>query len=83
MILYPIVITTKLNPIIGLIITLAIAFMVGCFTWPYIINTLLDILVNKPPAVTWWQGGLIGMVPGFGWPGIVGCLGIWMFSLFF
>lgn len=39
--------------------------VVGIFTWPYILNTLL-VLSGKTAEVVWWQGFLIGLVPIIG-----------------
>lgn len=40
-------------------------FLIGAWLWPYTINTWL-VYSGKPPAVEWWMGGLMGLVPGLG-----------------
>lgn len=44
---------------------IALFFAIGAFCWPYTINTWL-VYSGKPPAIEWWMGGLIGLVPGIG-----------------
>lgn len=48
-----------------LTILVGIAFTVGALLWPYTINTWL-IYSGRPPAIEWWMGGLMGLVPGLG-----------------
>lgn len=42
-----------------------VSALIGVFTWPYTINTWL-LFVHKDPAIVWWQGLLLGFVPGLG-----------------
>lgn len=39
--------------------------VVGGVCWPYVINTWL-VYAGKEPTVTFWQGFLVGLVPGLG-----------------
>ncbi len=48
-----------------LMIIAAFAFCLGSWLWPYTINTWLAY-AGKPPAIEWWMGGLMGLVPGIG-----------------
>lgn len=51
---------------VGVIIIFAIIlFTIGAILWPYTINTWL-VYTDKPPAIEWWMGGLMGLVPGLG-----------------
>lgn len=47
------------------VIIVGIAFTLGALLWPYTINTWL-IYAGKPPAIEWWMGGLMGLVPCLG-----------------
>lgn len=47
------------------IIALGVSALIGIFTWPYTINTWL-LFAHKDPAIVWWQGLLLGFVPGLG-----------------
>lgn len=53
----------------------------GALCWPYTINTWLEY-ADKAPAVLWWHGGLIGMVPYVGQLSIPGVLITWICTLF-
>lgn len=48
-----------------LVILIGIAFTIGALLWPYTINSWL-IYSGRPPAIEWWMGGLMGLVPGLG-----------------
>jgi hypothetical protein len=39
--------------------------LLGAFAWPYAVNHWLQFLGN-PKRLLWWQGSLIGLIPGFG-----------------
>lgn len=39
--------------------------IVGAFCWPYTINTWL-VFAHKDPVIVWWQGFLLGFIPGLG-----------------
>ena len=58
----------------------AIGPIINAFTFPYMINTWLVIL-HREPVVVWWQGALIGIIPGIGHLSILGAVITW--SLFF
>lgn len=83
--MYPISFTPKGTAgaaFFGMVITMALNFLIGALTWTWLLNTAL-VMVGKHAVVAWWQGGLIGMVPGFGYIGIIGCIALWLFTLFF
>lgn len=63
-------------------LTMLVNFLIGALTWPWLLNTALG-LVGKKAVVLWWQGGLIGMVPGFNYAGLVCCVLVWIATLFF
>lgn len=48
-----------------LMLIFAVLFVMGAVLWPYTINTWL-VYSGKEPAIEWWMGGLMAMVPGFG-----------------
>lgn len=48
-----------------LVLIAAASFALSSFCWTYSINTWL-LWAGKEPAVEWWQGGLLGLVPGLG-----------------
>ena len=55
--------------------------LIGAFCWPYSINTWL-LYVHKTPSVVWWQGALIGLVPGIGHLGLPIAVITWVAMLF-
>ena len=67
--------------LIALAMTLVANFIIGAIFWPWVLNTLL-VFAGKPAVVLWWQGGLLGMVPGFAYLGIIGAICVWIFMLF-
>lgn len=67
--------------IITIVAMLAIGFLIGALTFPYMINTWL-IYFGKEAVVTWWQGGLLGFVPGLGQVGIPGAVVTWIAMMF-
>lgn len=42
-----------------------ISAIIGGFCWTYTINTWL-LFAGKTATIAWWQGALIGLVPGLG-----------------
>jgi TRAP-type C4-dicarboxylate transport system permease small subunit len=60
---------------------LLIGFIIGSFCWTYAINTWL-VFAQKETAITWLQGGLIGLIPGIGHAGIVVAFVTWIIMLF-
>lgn len=65
--------------VILMIIVLSILF--GGFCWTYSINTLLQ-WSGKAPTIVFWQGALLGLVPGLGQFSVVVASVIWIISLF-
>jgi hypothetical protein len=55
--------------------------IIDAFLWPYTLNTWL-ILAGKDPSVVWWQGMLLGLVPGIGQFGIIAATLTWIVMLF-
>ena len=53
----------------------------GAWLWPYTINTWL-VVADKDPTVLWWQGAIIGIIPGLGQIMIPGALLTWIIMLF-
>ncbi len=54
----------KISAIFLPVIAIACA-AIGALVWPYTINAWL-VYAGKPPAVLWWHGALLGLVPGLG-----------------
>ena len=63
--------------LVVVIIWFMVMFLIGTFTWPYILNHAL-VLVGKPATVQWWQGGVIGCIPGLDRAGIIIALATWV-----
>ena len=57
-----------------------LSFVCGAIVWPYIITTWA-IYLGKTVVVAWWQGGLIGLVPGFGHMGVPLAILTWVLML--
>ena len=66
---------------LGLIILLILLFILGAICWPYAINAWL-VYAGKTAVVTWWQGGLIGIVPFVGKYGLPAAVLTWIILLF-
>lgn len=64
-----------------LIIIIIISMIINSFTFPYAINTWLTYM-GKEASVVWWQGILIGLVPGIGQLGIAIAVFTWILMLF-
>lgn len=64
-----------------LMLIFTISALVGAFCWTYTINTWL-MVAGKPPCVVWWQGALIGFVPGIGQAGLPLAVITWIAMLF-
>jgi hypothetical protein len=41
------------------------SIIVGAILWPWTINAWLEV-AGKEPVVVWWQGIILGFVPGIG-----------------
>lgn len=63
------------------LLVLSISGVIGIFCWQYTINTWL-VYFEKKPAVLWWHGFLIGLVPGFGSSSIVCAVATYIAMLF-
>lgn len=58
----------KNNKVKILLIALIIwSFMgvIGASTWPYLVNSWL-LVAGKETVIVWWQGFLMGLIPGVG-----------------
>lgn len=62
------------------VVATVLAF-IGAICWPYTINTWL-VLLGKTAVITWWQGALLGLVPGLGQAGIPLAVGTYIATLF-
>ncbi len=60
---------------------MVIGFMIGALCWTYAINEWL-MFFNKDVRIEWWQGGLIGFIPGIGQGGLVAAAFTWVMMLF-
>jgi hypothetical protein len=68
--------------IFSVIVTIiATGLIIGAVCWPYAINTWLEFC-SKNPRIVWWQGMLIGIVPGIGHIGLVLAIVTWIAMLF-
>jgi hypothetical protein len=55
--------------------------IIGAFAVPYTINTWL-VFVGKQPAVVWWMGLLICLIPGAGYLSVLTSIITWILMLF-
>jgi len=62
---------------VTVIIGLAIGILIGALCWPYSINAWLEY-THKDPVLVWWQGALIGCVPGIGHLGLPVAVVTWI-----
>lgn len=60
---------------------LIIGPVIGALCWPYTINTWL-VYAGKTPAIVWWQGALIGIVPGLGQFSVITAVLTWILMMF-
>lgn len=60
---------------------LLIGALIGAICWPYSINSWL-VFFGKEPVIVWWQGVLLGFVPGVGQASIVVAVITWILMLF-
>jgi hypothetical protein len=67
--------------IVGCFVILLILSLVGAVCWPYTINTWL-VFLGKDPVIVWWQGMLLGFVPGLGQVSIPAAVITWILMLF-
>lgn len=59
---------------------LCLSAAVGAFCWTYTINSWL-LFFGKAASIVWWQGALIGFVPGFGQFSIPAAVVTWILML--
>ncbi len=60
---------------------LCIGGIVGMFCWPWGINNWL-VFAGKEPAMLWWQGFLLGMIPVFGKWSLIFAVITWIILMF-
>ena len=73
----------KRNRLIFILAIVIITFsIIGGALWPYTINTWL-VFFEKPAAVTFWHGALLGFCPIIGQLVIPTAVFTWIFFLFF
>jgi hypothetical protein len=56
---------------------LLVSGILGAIFWPYTINSWL-IYAGKAATVVWWQGFLLGFIPGLGQMAIVAAAITWV-----
>lgn len=64
-----------------LLLFFVIGPIIGAICWPYAINYWL-VFAGKAVAVHWWQGALLGFVPGLGQLALPLAILTWIISLF-
>jgi len=69
---------SKLLIVLGAILS---SMIINAFTFPYAINYWL-VYLHKEPVIQWWQGVLVGLVPGIGQISIPFAVITWLLSLF-
>ncbi len=63
------------------VVTLACGVLCGMLCWPYVINAWL-VFSGKEATMVWWEGGLLGLVPVFGWVSLPAAVFTWLMMLF-
>ena len=64
-----------------ILFVVVINFLISGLCWPYVINTWL-VYGGKVPSILFWQGGLIGFVPGIGQLALPLTLVTWILMIF-
>ena len=64
-----------------LMILIIVSAIINGVAFPYTINSWL-IYFGKEPVVLWWQGVLLGLVPGIGHLSIIFAVITWILMLF-
>jgi len=64
-----------------IIIILILSMLIGGFCWKYSINTWLQFF-GEAPAVRFYQGALIGLIPVLGQASLPVAVITWIVSLF-
>lgn len=63
------------------LVIMLISAIIGGFLWTYSINTWLTFF-HKPTQISYWQGMIIGFVPGIGPMSLVVGFVTWLLMLF-
>jgi len=63
------------------LLTFCIMPILGCWLWPYSLNTWL-VYLGKEPVVVWWHGALLGIAPFLGKTTIPIAIATWILMLF-
>lgn len=64
-----------------LMILIIVSAIINGVTFPYTLNSWL-IYFGKEPIIVWWQGILLGLVPGIGQLSITLAVITWILMLF-
>lgn len=64
-----------------IILVLVVSVVVSAVLWPYSINAWL-VYFGKEPAMLWWHGVLMGLIPGVGQGVLVVAAFTWVLMLF-
>ena len=67
--------------LVGWLFLLVSGFFIGALCWTYVINTWL-LFFEKMTTIHWFAGGLIGLVPGLGYFGLIAAVFTWIVMLF-
>ncbi len=65
----------------GCLIVMLACAAIGAVAWPYVINTWL-VFFYREPIVVWWQGALLGLIPGLGQITFAAVVVTWVTMLF-
>jgi len=67
--------------IVIILIIFSVSAVVGGFCWPYVVNSWL-VYFGKDPVLVYWQGAVIGLVPGLGQFSLPAVVITWIAMLF-
>lgn len=67
--------------LILIVALLSVSGIIGGFCWPYSLNAWLEFF-GKDPSVVYWQGFVLGYVPGLGQMSIPVAVITWIMMLF-
>lgn len=70
-----------MGKLILILLILSISGIVGAICWPYTINAWL-VYAGKAAVFKWWQGLLLGYVPGLGQLSIPAAVLTWIMIMF-
>lgn len=67
--------------IVAVLVMVVVLFGLGSVCWTYSINHWV-LHFHAAHTIKWWQGGLMGLVPGLGQLGLVAAVATWILSIF-